>query len=134
MSEARLWTAIVMGGAFGAVARYGTGLATQALVPSVLFAGTLTANILGSFLIGLIAAWSARRFPSPLLNGLLVTGFCGGFTTFSLFSLEALTLVIVGQWGVAALYVLGSTVVWLIAVWLGWIAGQALFPARDTLN
>ncbi|MAN78144.1 CrcB family protein [Pelagibacterium flavum] len=133
MSEKRLIVAIACGGAVGSMARYGLSLLSLSAVPGWFFAGTLAANIAGSALIGLIAAWSVRRMPSPILNGFLVTGFCGGFTTFSAFSLEALLLVMSGAWAVALGYVVASILSWMAAVWLGWSAGMALFGAKGSV-
>lgn len=131
MSEKRLIFAIAAGGMMGSIVRYGLSLLSLAAIPDWTIAGTLVANIAGSLLIGLIAAWSVRRLPSPILNGFLVTGFCGGFTTFSAFSLEALLLAGSGAWSDALGYVASSIVSWLMAVWLGWHAGLALFVAKE---
>ena len=122
--------AIAIGGALGAVARFGTALALASIAPQSMVAGTLAANCAGSFLIGLIAMWVIRRTPSPLITGFLVTGFCGGFTTFSVFSLETVLLAISGHWAGAGIYVLVSILSWLCAVWLGWRAGSLLFAPR----
>ncbi|RDE08198.1 fluoride efflux transporter FluC [Pelagibacterium lacus] len=131
MSDWRLSAAIAGGGALGSLARYGASVAAAATMSGPTVWGTLSANICGSFLIGLIAIWAARRFPPPLVAGFLVTGFCGGFTTFSVFSLETLMLAAGGQWAGAAGYVALSITSWLGAVWLGWEAGARLFPARS---
>lgn len=84
-------------------------------------------NISGSFLIGLIAAlggpqgkWSL----SPLLLQFLMLGICGGYTTFSSFSLQTLTLARQGQWLHAGGNILGSVCLCLVAVWLGYFLGQ----------
>jgi CrcB protein len=122
--------AIACGGVVGSMARYGLSLAALSAIPGWIMAGTLAANVAGSLLIGLIAAWSVRRLPSPILNGFLVTGFCGGFTTFSAFSLEALLLAMTGAWVAALGYVAVSIVGWMIAVWWGWSVGMGLFAAK----
>jgi CrcB protein len=89
--------------------------------------GTVLVNISGSFLIGLIAAlggpqgkWSL----SPLLLQFLMLGICGGYTTFSSFSLQTLTLARQGQWLHAGGNILGSVCLCLVAVWLGYFLGQ----------
>lgn len=120
--------AIAAGGALGSMARLAASLAMAAMWPNMLVAGTLFANVAGSFLIGFIAIWSARRLPPPLLNGFLVTGFCGGFTTFSVFSFETLTLALEGQALGALAYVAVSVLGWLGAVALGWTVGALIFP------
>ncbi|AEQ50358.1 camphor resistance protein CrcB [Pelagibacterium halotolerans] len=114
------------------MARFGLSLLALATFPDWFIAGTLAANIAGSALIGLIAAWSVQRVRSPILSGFLVTGFCGGFTTFSAFSLEALLLVMSGAWTMALGYIAVSIIGWMGAVWLGWSAGMALFAAKET--
>lgn len=133
MSERLLIIAIACGGVAGSLARYGLSLLALSAIPQWFVAGTLAANVAGSFLIGLIAAWSVRRQPAPILNGFLVTGFCGGFTTFSAFSLEALLLAMSGAWVPAMGYVAVSLVGWMVAVWLGWSAGMALFAAKEAV-
>ena len=67
---------------------------------------------------------------TPGARALLVTGFCGGYTTFSTFSYESLRLAQDGQWRSVALYVGGSLVLTLAAVALGWMAGGALLTLR----
>ncbi|CAN5722738.1 CrcB family protein [soil metagenome] len=120
---------IALGGALGSVARY---LLAIGLLP-VLGPGfpwaTLSANAAGSFLIGLFAALASpggRLALSPAAWHFVTTGFCGGFTTFSIFSLEAVLLVEAGAPGRAALYVAVSLMAWLLAVALGWRAGDRL--------
>lgn len=81
---------------------------------------TFIVNALGCFLIGLLFGWLEH---SKMLTAnhslLLVTGFCGGFTTFSTFSAEALTLGQRGEWVIAAIYVAASVVAGILCVWLG---------------
>src|SRR5687768_5516781 len=72
-------------------------------------AGTLTINVLGSLAIGVLATLLADRYaPSHALRLLIVTGFLGGYTTFSAFSHEAITLLDRGNLGRALIYILGS--------------------------
>lgn len=131
MSRLGLIGAIALGGMAGALARYGLSFPAGAWLPQWPFAGTLTANISGSLLVGAIAAWATRRSPSVILEGFLVTGFCGGYTTFSLFSLEMMTLLAQGNWRMAGAYGAGSVLSWLGAIWLGWTLAMAMFPARE---
>lgn len=84
--------------------------------------GTLVINILGSGLIGVFAT-SVK--PTPWRHFLIV-GICGGFTTFSSFSLDTLTLLREGHPGRALAYVALSVLVCLVSVWLGHLAGTAL--------
>lgn len=121
-SAIRLYTAVGAGSALGAVARHACALAF-ATAPGAFPWTTLGVNGLGAFLIGAIAAATAdgARFPaSPALRQFLVAGFCGGFTTFSIFSLETIRLAQTGHTDRAALYVTLSLVVWMVAVRAGY--------------
>jgi CrcB protein len=80
--------------------------------------GTLTINVVGSVLMGVVTGWFALRGGPPQARLFLATGVLGGFTTFSTFSLEAVTLIERGDWGAALAYVLVSV--------LAGIAGLAL--------
>lgn len=81
---------------------------------------TFTVNILGCFLLGLIVGLISKNLGvSPRLNALLVVGFCGGFTTFSTFSLESFNLGASGEILSSFIYIGASVVVGLIAVWFG---------------
>lgn len=124
---AYLWVAI--GGALGSVARYAcSGLAVRWFGPHFPW-GTLFVNVAGSFAIGVLGAL-ATHGERPLIAGdaraFLIVGVLGGFTTFSSFSLETLTLARGGQLGAAGANVLVSVAVCLLAVWLGFAGGTAL--------
>ena len=108
---------VALGGAIGASLRYlsVTG-ATRALGASFPF-GTLMVNVTGSFLMGLLFIILHARGSS--LSPLLLTGILGGFTTFSAFSLDAVTLWASGQPTQAALYVAASVIFSLAALVLG---------------
>ncbi len=109
---------VALGGALGASARYMTGIAAARLLGKGFPWGTLTVNIVGSFLMGVLVVallhLSANRY-APLL----MTGVLGGFTTFSAFSLDAITLYERGQGGLAAVYVAGSVILSLAALLAG---------------
>jgi CrcB protein len=95
-----------VGGMLGSVARYLAQLAALRLGASAFPAGTLAVNVLGSFLIGLVYGWSGKAGdPAPAWRLFLTTGFCGGFTTFSAFSLESITLLRAGNLSYALLYI-----------------------------
>ncbi|THD78591.1 MAG: fluoride efflux transporter CrcB [Phenylobacterium sp.] len=116
-----LWIAI--GGAMGSMARYACGdLAARAWGEAFPW-GTLLINILGSFVIGVFATLTGPdgRWLVPLDARLFVTvGLCGGYTTFSSFSLQTLNLIRNGD-GVAAVgNVVGSVVLCLLGVWAGY--------------
>lgn len=128
MRAVPLYTAVAAGSAAGALARY---LLSEGLITVLGTAfpwGTLAANVLGSFLMGLYAALTrpgGRVAASLLSRQLVLAGFCGGFTTFSIFSLETLMLLEVGAYGPAVAYLGSSLVLWLAAVWAGWKLGLA---------
>lgn len=113
---------VALGGAIGAMLRFGTGLALLRLSGPGFPVGVLSVNVLGSFLIGAFAVFSTQKGLTHL-NPLVMAGLLGGFTTFSAFSLEAFTLYERGQLGSAGLYVVLSVIGSLGALALGvWIA------------
>jgi CrcB protein len=115
-----LWLAL--GGAIGTLARFGvSGLFTQQGGETFPW-GTLVINVTGSFLIGFFATLTSPdgRLPfSGTTRAFLMTGVLGGFTTFSAFSLQTLTLAREGEWLRAGANAVGSLVLCLVAVWLG---------------
>lgn len=115
--------AVALGGAAGSVARYLVTvlLATTA---SVFPYATLLVNIVGAFLIGLFARLFATPDHDPVLRLALTTGLCGGFTTFSTFSAETITLVQQGRAGRAAAYVLLSLALGFGATLIGLGVGR----------
>jgi fluoride exporter len=121
------WLAVAIGGALGSVTRYGVAL----LLPTV--AGkfpwpTFIVNLLGSFLIGVVyVVIVEKQMLSPEMRLWLMTGFLGGFTTFSSFSLETLQLWQQGQVVQALIYVISSVVLCLIAVAIAVTLTQKFF-------
>lgn len=110
---------IATGGAFGAVARYGVGVASVKLFGHGFPWGTLIVNIVGSFLMGLLIAKLAQMDGvSQDVRHLCATGFLGAFTTFSTFSLDFVTLWERGEMLHAALYMVASVVVGIAALFL----------------
>jgi len=106
---------VAMGGAIGAVLRYLIGLLP--LNPQNGFPlKTFCINVIGAFVIGLVAALSARASLNPRFTLFLKVGICGGFTTFSSFALETETLLGKGNQTIALLYVLSSLVCGVLAV------------------
>ncbi len=84
---------------------------------------TFTVNILGSLLIGFLWGLTARNANVPSwLSLFLMVGFCGGFTTFSTFSKESMALLQVGSYVTFLFYAIGSVVIGLLCVWLGYIS------------
>lgn len=115
--------AIAFGAGCGAVLRWGLGLKLNALFPAVPL-GTLAANLLGGYIVGLAVAYFAQMPGlSPEWRLLIITGFCGGLTTFSTFSVEIVTLLQQGRMLVAmsaiGIHVMGSLLMTLagIATW-----------------
>ena len=92
--------------------------------------GTLAVNLIGSFVLGLLAEFLARTWnPPPELRDAIRVGFLGAFTTFSTFSLDAYTLLIEHRNAVAGLgYILGSVVLGLLALVGGLMAARAVLP------
>jgi CrcB protein len=118
----RAWLLVAFGGAVGSMARYGLGLMVAALVGQAFPWGTLLINVLGSLVIGASAGLvgAGGRMEGDLTIGLLVmTGLCGGFTTFSSFSLQTLTLMRSGEPIAALAYVLASVVLCVLATFVG---------------
>ena len=119
---------IAIGGAAGALSRYGVGQAARLLGAEFPW-GTLCVNMVGSFLIGLIAGAQMELSDSPrmrLLTALVVTGFLGAFTTFSAFSLENVSLVRREQLALAAANVLANCILGLLLAFVGLWASKYL--------
>ncbi|MGY9047239.1 MAG: fluoride efflux transporter CrcB [Rhodobacterales bacterium] len=113
---------VALGGALGASSRYLTGLATIRILGAGYPWGTLTVNIVGSFLMGVVVVALAQTGGNRYAP-LLMTGFLGGFTTFSAFSLDAISMYERGAVGLAAGYVLASVILSLAALMAGlWVA------------
>jgi fluoride exporter len=110
--------AVARGGAAGCGARFGVG---QWLQPRLVAfpLGTLVVNVSGGLAIGAALAWFERQ-PNEWLRLALVTGFCGGYTTFSAFSAESLQLIQRGELGLALLHTLAHVVGALLAAAVGY--------------
>ncbi len=117
-----------IGGAIGAMARHGVGMACKTAGITGFPWATLTVNVAGSFLMGLLVAWLAKRGGpgQENLRLLLAVGVLGGFTTFSSFSLDFITLIERGQPTAALIYASASVVASIIAISLGLAAVRAL--------
>lgn len=111
---------IGIGGGAGSILRYLVSMAVWRWHQSAFPLGTFLVNIAGCFLIGILGGWLGRVHPeNEQLRLLLMTGFCGGFTTFSAFANENFLLLKGGDLIVASLYVAASVSAGLLAVWLG---------------
>lgn len=121
----QLFLSVFIGGGIGSVSRYGISLLLANRFSFAFPLATFAVNLLGSFLIGVV--WG-----SPLISEkryalqLLAVGFCGGFTTFSAFSLENLNLLRQGEWLLMLLYALASVVCCLGATACGYATGRMI--------
>ena len=116
----QLVIAVAFGGAIGSVARYFVGIASGKVFGLGFPWGTLIINVVGSFLIGVLAELLALKWDLPqAARVFLIVGVCGGFTTFSTFSLEAAVLMERGQLWPAASYIAGSVVLSIAALFAG---------------
>lgn len=112
---------VALGGGIGSALRYlTTKFVLKYVSYSLMFLGTLTANVIGSFLIGLLSGWMLAHQPdNQAFRLLFIVGFCGGYTTFSTFAFENMRLIQLNQWGLLFIYVLSSIIAGIVAVWLG---------------
>jgi CrcB protein len=111
MINLQMILAVAAGGALGSVARFMVGVGSTRLFGLTFPWGTLIINIVGSFLIGAFVELFALKWDLPQEARVFLTvGICGGFTTFSAFSLDAYVLIERGEWWLATGYVVGSVV------------------------
>lgn len=112
---------VAVGGALGALARYGLGrwIGTFDGDYGTFPWATFTANVVGSLLMGLLAGYAVRNAAGEATTLLLGVGLLGGFTTFSTFSLEAVVMLQRGQAGAAFVYVAGSVLGGFAALYIG---------------
>lgn len=124
-----MYLAVALGGALGTVGRYFiSGMVANTFGETFPW-GTLIINITGSFVIGFFSTLTApdgRLMVSSTSRQFVMMGICGGYTTFSSFSLQTLNLMRGGEWVPAAGNVLGSVIFCMIAVWLGAISATAI--------
>lgn len=124
------WTfllGVALGGAIGASLRFLTVFSITRLFGVGFPYGTMTVNILGSFVIGAVAGWLMMKGEdNTLLRGFVMTGLLGGFTTFSAFSLDVLGLIDRNDYAMAALYVIASVVLSVGAAFGGWAVARGL--------
>lgn len=122
-----LW--IFIGGGLGSLARWGASGFIGNTIGETFPWGTLLVNISGSFVIGLFAAVTGpegRWLANNSFRQFFMLGICGGYTTFSSFSLQTLTLAQDGQWFKAGLNCALSLLLCLLGVWLGHLLGAAI--------
>ena len=122
---------IALGGALGSLGRYWLSeWFALAFGPQFPW-GTLFVNVSGSFVIGFVAGWSGaggRLIESPFARHFVMVGICGGYTTFSAFSLQTLAMLQAGDVGRAGLNVTASVAACLLAAWAGY--ALAAFGSR----
>jgi CrcB protein len=127
MNLAYVWVAL--GGAIGSVGRFWLNNLITLKFAEVFPLGTMVINLTGSFLIGVFAAFSdpeGRFSATPGFREFFMVGICGGYTTFSSFSLQKLRLAQDREWLYAGGNVILSVTLCLIAVWLGYGLGRLL--------
>jgi CrcB protein len=120
---------VALGSAFGGVGRFWVSAWVAQRWGAAFPWGTLVVNVSGSLLIGFLAALmlpEGRLFTQPSARVFLMVGICGGYTTFSSFSLQTFDLIRDGQWFPAAANAVLSVVLCLVAVWLGHFVGEAI--------
>ncbi len=121
-----------LGGFVGAITRFQIGSLSLRYLPPTQFPwATFSINVVGCFLAGLVVAWLERAnlnvyFYSREARLLIVIGLLGGFTTFSAFGLETVSLIRTGQTTLALINVLGSVSIGIIALWIGMRVGAYL--------
>jgi len=128
MDKLSTYLLVGLGSALGGMGRFWLSTAMAARFGEKFPWGTILVNVTGSFAIGIFAALAApdsKMSVHPRWSYLFMAGICGGYTTFSAFSIQTLHLMRAGQWADAGGNVLLSVSASLIAVWLGYLAGQA---------
>lgn len=117
--------AIALGGALGALARYGVAHVIHVATDTFPWA-TFWTNVSGSFVLGFVLVLIVERFPpSRYARAFVAVGFLGAYTTFSTFAVEVVVLAKDHHAGLAAAYALGSLAAGFLVVWLGMIAGRS---------
>jgi CrcB protein len=112
------WAAL--GSGIGGAARFLIGGFFEKQTANIFPWATFTVNLTGSLIIGILYALSQKtKAISPEISVFLITGICGGFTTFSAFSMDNFRLIQQGEYGIAMLYVGGSIIAGLFFLWLG---------------
>lgn len=119
--------AIAVGGAFGALSRYGASQWVYSMLGRSFPFGTLVVNVAGSFVMGFLAVLLIERLVAgPELRAFLMIGFLGSFTTFSTFSLETVNLISSGEVIKAGVNMLISVFVCVTACWFGMLLGRQI--------
>lgn len=119
---------IFLGAGLGGVLRYGVSSGVHSLLGKQFPYGTLFVNVSGCFLMGFLFVLIMDRFDGigPQLRSLLLIGLLGGYTTFSSFSIETINLIENGQWLGASMNIFLSTMLCIVAAWVGVIGARVL--------
>lgn len=125
------WFLLFCGGGLGTLGRYCFGLFCSHTLGTAMPWGTLGVNLIGSLLIGFLAAWLAHHGQSTAWSLFLITGVLGGFTTFSAFELELLNLIRPGMITPALAYAGGSVALGLVAVMFGYWLGSSISASTN---
>src|SRR5262249_10381824 len=129
------YLSVAAGGAIGSLARWVVSLLAAGAMGSKFPYGTLIVNVLGSFVIGLyftLTEPDGRYIAAPAPRQFVLAGFCGGFTTFSAFSLEMWLLISRSEWRLALVYVASSILLWFAGVWIGHAMGLRVNRLRGS--
>jgi len=122
---------VALGGALGSVSRFLLGPALQRAFDATFPVGTLFINVIGSLILGFVLGLAAEGVDvRPEARAFIAIGFCGGFTTFSTFSYEAVRLLEDGEGSRAALYIMASVVLSIGAAFIGLVAARQLIALR----
>ena len=128
-----LWY-VALGSAVGGASRYALSMFIQQRASSTFPIGTLIVNVTGSLVLGFVLRYAlGSPSVSAEVRALLTTGFCGGYTTFSTLSYDAMTLIEDGDYRRAAIYIGASVLVSLVATFLGIAAAGQLLAARRSM-
>lgn len=128
-----MYILVAIGGALGTIARYWLSGLTARVIGETFPWGTLVVNVTGSFVIGFFAALTGpdgRLYVASEGRQFVLVGLCGGYTTFSSFSLQTLNLINDGEWALAGANIGLSVVVCLVAVWAGAAAANMINTMR----
>ena len=120
---------VALGGAIGTVGRFWLSGVVARMIGETFPWGTLIINVAGSFVIGFFGALTGpdgRIFVGTNARQFVMIGICGGFTTFSSFSLQTLNLMNDGEWMYAGGNIVGSVALCLLAVWIGYALATSL--------
>lgn len=120
---------VAVGGVLGSLARYAVGTAVPHPAAGWPWA-TLTVNVVASLLIGVLAGWAYWRHAAHWVRPLAMSGFLGGFSTFSAFAVDTITLAEAGSGGLAATYVIATLVACVGAVGAGTAVAQRVWQQR----